>query len=202
MQHTNKTKLKMTLIYFKSIIIKMAKFAYHLFDSTGFLYKACAAVILYFAGIHSFLGVILALVLIDVATGLIAALKKGERFSSRKLRKGLLEKMLLYLCLLITVFLADGLLLKTMGLGSYYLTFCITFLISMYELASIAENLYSIRPDIPFLGGLVGIFKTMGESALNSMKKRSEEIADQLTDIKGRIKVEGEVTISMSGETS
>ncbi|RZK12920.1 MAG: hypothetical protein EOO46_01410 [Flavobacterium sp.] len=177
----------------------------HLADPNGMLVKGVIALVMFFSSIHSFFVIIMALVLMDVVTGLAAAYKSGEAFSSRKLRRGLLEKLCLYLMLLITVFFIDKLLVDELGFARLYFSIFITFLISIYETSSVIENMYKIRPDIPFLSGLLSIFKGMGDKALKSMKKRTDEIVDRVTQLEAITSAEvvpEEVSIpSISGET-
>jgi len=45
--------------------------------------------------------------IIDVITGIIASIKKGEPFKSRILRKGLIEKVVIYNMLMVSVFVLE-----------------------------------------------------------------------------------------------
>ena len=155
-----------------------------LVSSYDFLIKGLLALVLYFQGIHVYMYMVGALVLIDVATGLYASLKRGEGFSSRKLRKGLLEKLALYLVLMIAVCLTEKLTMTVLGFHTFYLTWLVSTLICFYEVSSVCENLVSIRPDIPFLSGLVRLFNKMGQKTMENMDKKFDAVADNITNLK------------------
>jgi len=147
----------------------------------SYLGKLLMGAWLFFVGIHSYIYAIMALSVIDVIIGIIAARKKGEAISSRKLRKGLLEKTALYMFLLISVFVMDKLMASVLGSGHYF-SFIVTVLICSYEVTSIIENLSILNPNIPFLSGLVRVFKKMGESTVNHLESKIDDIN---TDSKG-----------------
>lgn len=146
--------------------------------------KGLLGVWLMLGGVHTYLYTIVALTVIDVITGVWKSLRQGEPFTSRKLRKGLLEKVGLYLLLLVSVFILDNLLMGVIGHSTGYFAFIITFLISCYELTSIAENLSVLMPQIPFLRGLVRIFKKMGTSTIDKVEKNVDTVIDTVTEIK------------------
>jgi len=155
----------------------------HLWASTqdSFIYKVLVGAWVYFIGIHMYIYAILSLTFIDVVMGVLAARKKGEAITSRKLRKGLLEKTALYMVLLVSVFILDKLTASLIGSGHYF-SFIITFLICSYELTSITENISIINPNIPFLSGLVKVFKKMGESTVIKLEEKVDDITKDLTD--------------------
>ncbi len=171
------------IFYCKYILKGIWSTLKHLFDPSGIVAKALIALVMFFSSIHSYFIAVLSLVVIDVFTGLIASYKTGVPFSSRKLRKGLIEKLCLYLILLITVFFLDKLMVADLGFARFYFSFVITFLICIYEISSVFENLHKIRPDIPFIAGLLGIFKGLGDKALKSLKKRSDDLIDKVTQL-------------------
>lgn len=153
------------------------------FLDSGF-HHGILAIWLMMGGVHTYLYTIVALTVIDVITGVWKSLRQGEPFTSRKLRKGLLEKVGLYLLLLVSVFILDKLLMGVIGHSTGYFAFIITFLISCYELTSIAENLSVLMPQIPFLRGLVRIFKKMGSSTIDKVEKNVDTVIDTVTEIK------------------
>ncbi len=55
--------------------------------------KTIVAVWLYFAGIHTYLIANPILLVLDAITGVYSSIKKGNKFTSRYLKKGLLEKL-------------------------------------------------------------------------------------------------------------
>lgn len=174
----------MNIPYYKTTLINIAETLSHLFDKDGWIVKTLIGLYFYFSGIHTYMAIIFALVCIDVVSGVIASVKKGDRFNSKKLRAGLLDKFLLYLLLMIAVFLTDMLLKTVLNLELFYLTFFVSFLIAIYECSSITENIYNIRPDIPILASLVGIFNKMQTKTITSMENKTDAIADAITDLK------------------
>ncbi|GAA4326307.1 phage holin family protein [Flaviaesturariibacter amylovorans] len=148
----------------------------------GSVFKAMIAIWIFFAGIHSYVYIITALTIIDVVTGLMKAVRISDPITSRKLRKGLLEKLCIYLILLISVFFIDTLMAPI--IAGYYLSFVITVLIAFYELTSVSENLSVLMPQIPFLKGLVRIFRKLGEKTVDGLDKKVDSIVDTVTDFK------------------
>ena len=55
---------------------------------------------LFFTCIHTYLYAVELLIVLDVVTGVYASTRKGEMFTSKFLKKGLLEKTILYIVLL------------------------------------------------------------------------------------------------------
>src|SRR4051812_33572661 len=105
------------------------------------LLKASLAAWLFFAGIHFYLYCVLGLVVIDVITGIMASLKKGEEFKSRLLRRGLIEKLILYLLLIISIFILEIVIKTAINYTPFYLVIFSVIIIATYEISSILENL-------------------------------------------------------------
>jgi toxin secretion/phage lysis holin len=147
--------------------------------------KAIIAIWMFFGGIHLYIYSVLALTILDVITGIMASNKKGIGFSSRLLRKGLLEKTALYLVLMLSVFVLDTLTTNLIGHSRYFFVFIITFLISCYEVSSIIENIAVVRPNIPFLSGLVRIFKKMGAGTVDKLEAQVDTITGGITGENG-----------------
>ncbi len=167
--------------YVKSVVSHICQ---HVVDNLPSVVKALAAVWFFFAGIHTYIYAVLALTIIDVITGLLAAHKRGEAITSRKLRKGLLEKFALYLVILISIFTLDVVLKSILPVESFYLSAIVTFLISTYECTSILENVLVINPNIPFIKPLVKVFNKMGDKTVDNLDKRVDDIAGKITDLK------------------
>lgn len=110
---------------------------------------------LLFAGIHTYIYATMALTIIDVITGITASIKKGEPFKSRILRKGLIEKVVIYNLLMVSVFVLEYIIRKAIGYDNYWLVLLTTTLIGTYELSSIFENLFVINPNLVFLKSLI-----------------------------------------------
>jgi toxin secretion/phage lysis holin len=160
----------------------------HIWRSTyqGPVAKWVIGVWLFFGGIHLYIYSVFALTIMDVITGVMAAKKKGEPITSRKLRKGLLEKTALYLVLLLSVFVLDTLTKNLFAHAGFYFVFIVTFLISTYEITSILENLSTMHPQIPFLSGLVRIFKKMGDSTVNGLENKVDGLTNELIEKSGQ----------------
>lgn len=114
-----------------------------------------------------YLGAIAFLVIMDMFTGIAASLHRGEKFSSRKLRTGLLERAILYIVLFNVTLMLDVILRNTINYGRDYIAiFCCT-LIGFYEASSCIENLVSRFPKYSFL-------QRIGK-ALNLIEKSYED---------------------------
>lgn len=136
---------------------------------------------LFFAGIHSYIFCILALTILDVVTGIIASIKKGNKFKSRILRKGLIEKVLLYLVLLISVFILELVIKTAINYTAFYMVLVATVCICTYELSSILENLYVIRPDMKFIKRLIKLSNKIQNKALDVAENKIDKI-DNITN--------------------
>ena len=168
----------------KSTLYKLGETFLHLFDSDGWLFKAGTAVILFFGGIHMHIGVIVVLTVMDIAVGITAALKRGEKFSSRKLRRGLLEKFTLYIILFFSILMLDKIIHSMIATETFYLSGLVTLLISLYEISSISEGLYSINPNNP-------VFKVIGGWS-RRMFSKTERKLNQIEDLTDLSKGKGE----------
>lgn len=167
--------------YIKIILKNIWQFA---IDNSNGIIKALVAIWYFFAGIHMYIYAVIALSIVDVITGVLASSKRGEKFTSKKLKKGLLVKFALYLVLILTVFVLDLITKSVFHHEDFYFSFLITFLISTYEVVSILENINTIKPDIPFMSALVSIFKKMGEKSIEKMEERVDDVVDTVTDFK------------------
>lgn len=101
--------------------------------------------------IRLYLGAIFVLVIIDMISGIAASLHRGEKFSSRKLRTGLIERFILYGALIIITLMIDTILRGTVNYGRYYVAIVCCTIIGFYESGSCIENLVSRFPKYTFL---------------------------------------------------
>lgn len=127
-----------------------------------------------FAGIHSYFYAVIAFTVIDVITGIAASLKKGEKFKSRILRKGLIEKLCLYMVLMVSVFILESVVRTGIKLENYWLVMVATVLISTYEFSSIVENILVINPKLVFLKQLKAISKSVAKKATSIDNSQAE----------------------------
>lgn len=128
-----------------------------------------------FAGIHVYFYGILALTIIDVITGVMASIKKGEPFKSKILRKGLIEKGILYNLLMISVFVLEMILKTAFEYKAFYMVMIAAMLIGTYELSSIVENLMVINPRLNFLKNILNMSNKMHEKTIEIAEKKIDE---------------------------
>ncbi len=178
----------------------MTSFWKYLVDNWPVIVKALIAVWFFFSGIHLFIFAIFSLTILDVVTGVTAAYKRKEPITSRKLRTGLLEKFLLYMVLLLAVFTLDIVMKHIIPIDAYYLSGLISFLISTYEVTSIMENVLTINPNMPFISSLVRVFQTMNQKTIDSMQKKIDGMADNITQFKVNAVISDELAASKTEE--
>ena len=133
---------------------------------------------LYFAGIHTYIYCILALTVIDVTTGIFASLKRGEKFKSRILRKGLVEKVLLYNLMLISIFILELIIKTGFNYSTFYLVLVATVCIATYEISSILENVLTIRPELSFINRLIKLTNKIQDKAVNIAENKVDRVSD------------------------
>lgn len=104
-----------------------------------------------FLDMRLYLGCIFVLIILDMITGIAASLHRGERFSSRKLRTGLVERFLLYATLFVITLMIDTILRGTVDYGRDYVAITCCTIIGFYEASSCIENLVSRFPKYLFL---------------------------------------------------
>jgi len=107
------------------------------------------------------------LVTIDMITGIMASLHRGEKYSSRKLLIGLVDRFILYGFLFNIMLMLDAMLRGTIDYGRSYITIVCCTIIGFYEASSCVENLVSRFPNRPFL-------RKIG-NALNLLEKKYED---------------------------
>lgn len=131
---------------------------------------------LFFQGIHTYIYCILALVMIDVITGIYASRIKKEAFKSRRLRKGLIEKVVIYNLLLISVFVLELVIKTGINYEAFYMVLFSTILICTYELTSIMENILVIDPSLKFIRKLIRLTKKIEDRAVEMAEDKVEGV--------------------------
>lgn len=128
---------------------------YNLWQETinlkNLLFKSMLAAVMYFSGIHHYLISVFSLLLLDVITGLWAAKKRGDKITSRKLRKGLLEKFALYIILFVSAFMLEQVIQHIIPYSHFFIAWILAIIVNVYEITSIIENTIEIYPDLSFL---------------------------------------------------
>jgi len=135
-----------------------------------------------FIGIHSYIYCILTLILIDVVFGIKASLKQGKPYRTRILRKGLLEKFVLYFFVILVAFIVETVVKQGIEYDRYYIVFIAASMISFYEAGSIIEKLIILYPQFPFLkrlGGLLNVLDTEVEKKTTAIIMDGEAKEDE-----------------------
>jgi toxin secretion/phage lysis holin len=143
---------------------------------------AVTAIVGYYAGIHIYLVAIGALVLADVITGVWSSFVSGEKFSSKKLSKGLIQKTAIYLIIMAASFEIGRVMQTVIPHETMWLTFILTALILLYELTSIIENIVVINPDFYFLRRFSNMFEKVVEKQIGNAEQvmgRAEVVEEQ-----------------------
>lgn len=98
------------------------------------------------AGIGGLFYCVMFLVFLDIVLGICASIKEGHSFESSILRKGLLEKFLLYTILFIVTYVGETIIHLSFPYIKFYLVGLYAALVGFYEMASIIEKLIIIYP--------------------------------------------------------
>lgn len=120
----------------------------------GFLYSVII-------GMYPYVLSITLLVVFDMIFGIKASMKRGEQFSTKKLKRGLLQRIFLYTSLIVCFLMLDVVLHATYDYGKFYIAAIICTLISFYEVSSIMENLIEVYPNFPFLKKIGNVFNLL-----------------------------------------
>jgi phage-related holin len=148
-------------LYGKYLILKTFSAWFNSSILINFIKVALVYLWALFIGIHSYIFCILALIIIDVVFGIKASLKQGKPYKTRILRKGLLEKFVLYFGVILIAFILDTVLQNGIQFSQYYVTFIGSAMISFYEASSIVEKLIIIYPEVPFLKRLARLLNVL-----------------------------------------
>jgi hypothetical protein len=161
-------KIDNLMLYMKNILSDLCKTFIQFFSRDGLVWKSIVALLMYFADIHLYVIAVLSLTAIDVFMGVWAARRRNEQITSRKLRKGLIEKAALYLVLLVASFILGKVMQNVLSFEKFYLTWILTLLISVYEITSIIENMISINPNLSFLGKFKKLLNSIADKQIES----------------------------------
>lgn len=132
---------------------------------TDYLQPLLISTLAVFAPIKSVLVVTFVLIICDMISGILAALKRGEKISSAGLRRSV-TKFLVYNMAIITGFLVEHYMLSMI----FPISKLIAGLISIVELKSILENLNTVNGS--------DIFK----SVLNQLGSKNDEIKKEVVE--------------------
>lgn len=154
----------MNLPYLKTVSAKLIDASLN-FNTSNVIFKTILTAVMGLAGIKVYLVSVFALVIIDVITGVMASIKKGESFKSKILRKGLIDKTFLYVVMLIAVFILEGLAKSVFTYTPYYFVFIAAFMIACYELISIFENILVLNPNLTFIQPLITLTNKLSSKA-------------------------------------
>jgi len=155
-------------------------YIYHLlqriFSPSNYFIKLIIGVWLYFSGIHIYLEAIAALVIFDVITGIAASIKSGQKFTSEYLKKGLLEKVALYLILILSAFILEMVFKSMYQWDKFFIVFFVTTLISSYEAVSICENILKINNKLNFIIFFIRLTKRINKYYIDTVDNKIDEI--------------------------
>lgn len=129
-----------------------------------------------FAPIYAHIVVILVAVLLDVMLGIIASLRKGEIFTSRRLKDGLINKTAIYGILLASFLMIEGVVMGMLGYTVFYAVGAISTMILFYELISIIEKLIVIDPRTKVLYRILKFVKKTDKKLDDVIDKKLDEI--------------------------
>lgn len=145
-------------------------------STQNFLVKSIIAIWMFFTGIHVYIYAVFLLTLIDVITGTIASIKRGEAFKSKILKKGLVEKFFLYILIMIAVFVLETVAKSVIKYTAFYFVSFAAFSISCYELISILENIISINPKLTFVTSFINLTNRLQTTATDKANKAIDDV--------------------------
>jgi len=174
----------MNFAYQKTVAAKLMNVLLDL-KTSNIIFKAILTAIMGLAGIKIYLVSVFLLVIIDVITGIMASIKKGESFKSKILKKGLIDKTFLYIVMLIAVFILEGIAKSVINYSHYYFVFLASFMIACYEIISIFENVLVINPSLTFIQPLINL-----TNKLSSKAQDTAESTISNADVKDLVKKE------------
>lgn len=140
-----------SMTYFKCLFMDIFKTSTGLFSAKGWLYKLIMMVLFKLAGIKLYVLSVLTLAVIDVITGIIAAKKQGKQLQSKIFWRGAIGKMFVYVMTLVAIFHLDLMLQSIFPLEKFYMVAIMSFIISVYEVGSIIENVVAYDSKLAFM---------------------------------------------------
>lgn len=144
--------------------------------SDNMLVKAALSAWLFFAGIHIYLYAVGSLVVLDVVTGIYASIRNDKPFTSKYLKKGLLEKVALYLILMLAAFALEKVFKSIYPWDHFFVVFFVTVLITTYETVSVCENILIVNPNLVFLKSLITLSNKLNTSAIKYAEGKIEKL--------------------------
>lgn len=134
--------------------------------------------------IRVYLVAIAILIIMDMLSGIGASLKNGEKFDSGKIKKGLLERIVLYGSLIIITLAIDSMVRGTWDYGSYYVTMFSCTVIGFYEAGSCIENLITLYPQYTFLKKIANMLNLLEKTYEKNTVGKVQEILKEDKDEK------------------
>lgn len=119
---------------------------------------------------------ILIFIILDVVLGIIASIKKGEVFTSKKFKKGLLEKTTSIALIFIIFLMLEFMIMNLFNYHVLYITGFITILICLYEVSSNLEKLIIIYPNMR-------IIRTLSKYVLRTEKKLDKFVDKKINKV-------------------
>jgi hypothetical protein len=145
-------------------------------DTLSVLHTVLLTLITFFAPIHGVILTVISFVLFDTGIAYWRVKKTGTKWTSKKLRVGLVQKSITYVALIILFFLMDKFILnefvKNFVNIDYFLTKALTLIFIFIEFTSIDESYTIVR----------------GKSIFQSLK----ELIGKANDIKNDLKNKNE----------
>jgi hypothetical protein len=145
-------------------------------DTLSVLHTVLLTLITFFAPIYGVILTVISFVLFDTAIAYWRVKKTGVKWTSKKLRVGLVQKSITYVALIVLFFLMDKFILnefvKTFVNIDYFLTKALTLIFIFIEFTSIDESYTIVR----------------GKSIFQSLK----ELIGKANDIKNDLKNKNE----------
>ena len=145
-------------------------------DTLSVLHTVLLTLITFFAPIHGVVLTVISFILFDTVIAYWRVKKTGVKWTSKKLRVGLVQKSITYVALIVLFFLMDKFILnefvKTFVNIDYFLTKSLTLIFIFIEFTSIDESYTIVR----------------GKSIFQSLK----ELIGKANDIKNDLKNKNE----------
>jgi hypothetical protein len=145
-------------------------------DTLSVLHTVLLTLITFFAPIHGVVLTVISFILFDTVIAYWRVKKTGVKWTSKKLRVGLVQKSITYVALIVLFFLMDKFILnefvKTFVNIDYFLTKALTLIFIFIEFTSIDESYTIVR----------------GKSIFQSLK----ELIGKANDIKNDLKNKNE----------
>lgn len=147
--------------------------------STPLWYKVICSMVI-FAGalwgeISVFIYSMFILAFLDTHYGIKASHKLGIKFDSKKRRKGLLDKSIIYMTVLILSLIVDSMALSIYDFGKHYLTSVLLLFAGLYETTSIVEKLKVLYPESRLIKQMGKIFMLFETNLEEKIKNNFEE---------------------------